>query len=311
MGPGVLHMACWQALPVLVPAWLGLVGTSHAAGAVGSNSVAAAAEGERRALFVQIADSVVFISCGPGLGSGFFVGGSGLIATNRHVVDCKDKVDVITRSGQKRRATVELQDPVYDLALIRVPASDLVVRPLVLSDSDRVQVGDYAAAVSHPVGAVWTFNEGFVSNRFPDEDDQFGGIIQTQIPLLPGSSGGPVVNRHGQVICVHTAGLRSMATMGFCIGSNLLRRLMAQQAAAVGAHLALNADFLGGETFVDGKGSGPIPALLTLSAGEHTVTVTLADRFLSRRVVLEPGRTTTLFFKKADLAGHPTPGGTK
>src|SRR5690606_6143196 len=109
----------------------------------------------------------------------------------------------------KKSAKIVARERQADLALLKIKVKDLKINVLPLGDSDGVQVGDYAASVSHPVGGVWTFNEGLISNRYPARHDQYAGIIQTQVPLQPGSSGGPVFNRHGQVICVHTAGLKN------------------------------------------------------------------------------------------------------
>ncbi|MEW5854331.1 MAG: trypsin-like peptidase domain-containing protein [Myxococcota bacterium] len=99
-------------------------------------------EQERKALFNGVADAVVFVSCGKiSFGSGFIVDKSGLVVTNRHVVDCKEKVSVVLRGGARREATVATLDPVYDLALLQVELSDIAVTPLTLADSDGVEVG--------------------------------------------------------------------------------------------------------------------------------------------------------------------------
>jgi serine protease Do len=259
-------------------------------------------ETERKALFAQVADSVVFVNCGDeSFGSGFFVDPSGVIATNRHVVDCKDSISVILRSGEKRSAKVALTDPLYDLALLRIRLAGAAVKALPLADSDRVEVGDYAAAVSHPVGGVWTLNEGLISNRYPARKDQYAGIIQTQVPLQPGSSGGPMLNRRGEVVGVITAKLKEGDSTGFCIQSNLVKRLVSQYQAERGGQLAVNGNLPGAVLLVDGVKQGALPALVTLPPGAHRVQVTLGGRVFQRDVEVAAGGVEQLFVRDSDL----------
>lgn len=259
-----------------------------------------ALEEARRAMFDQLADSVVFVHCGGQFGSGFFVDATGLILTNRHVVDCKGKLEVVLHDGYRADAERDTADPVYDLALLRIRPPK-PVKPLDLADSDQAKIGDYAACVSHPVGGVWTFNDGFISNRYPSSDDQMAGMVQTQIPLLPGSSGGPVVNRLGKVVCIHTAGLKSGATMGFCIESNLARRLMSQHSSANSAQLAVDGDVEGVVVMVDGRKIGGLPVLANVGSGPHRLEVRQGTRVLRKEVMVKEGKTTTVFVKGSDL----------
>lgn len=259
-------------------------------------------EAERKALFNSVADGVVFVRCGEAIiGSGFFVHASGILVTNQHVVDCKGKIQVILRTGERKRAVVVARDSLYDLALMQIDAVGLNIRVLTLADSDLVAVGDYAAAVSHPVGGVWTLNDGIISNRYPARNDQYAGIIQTQVPLQPGSSGGPMFNRHGHVVGVVTAKLKSGDSTGFCIQSNLARRLLGDHLGASSAQLAVNGTVQGAEIVVDGKKRGAVPALLTLAPGTHTVEVRLKGKSLTTTVTLSKGGVGQVLVRREDL----------
>lgn len=265
------------------------------------DSPAARAERDRKALFNAVADSVVFVRCGDeSIGSGFFVDAQGFIATNRHVIDCDDRVQVFLRNGEKYKARVVAKDAVYDLAILYVKVTSPVT-PLVLADSDKVEVGDYAASVSHPVGGVWTFNEGLISNKYPNKDDRFAGIIQTQVPLQPGSSGGPMLNRRGQVVGVVTAKLKQGDNTGFCIQSNLVRRLMQELAGNSNAQLAVSGKPAGAEIHVDGERRGTLPSLITVPPGEHTVLVRHGGKSVQKKVSLERGAVVQMFVKEEEL----------
>ncbi|MBI5497374.1 MAG: trypsin-like peptidase domain-containing protein [Deltaproteobacteria bacterium] len=291
-------------------AWLALWGVlvppalAHGAGlpSAAPGSVAAQQEAERKALFDVAANAVVFVRCGDdSIGSGFLVDAAGLILTNRHVVECDDSVSVILRTGEKRKGKIVAKDPIYDLALLRIKADGLQLSTLALADSDAVEVADYAAAVSHPVGGVWTFNDGLISNRYPAKHDQYAGILQAQVPLQPGSSGGPLLNRRGDVVGIVTAKLRTGDNMIFCIQSNLARRLLGEYQGNANGQLAVNGNIPGAELIVDGKVSGTLPALLTLPVGAHAIEVRAKGRTHRRDITLQKGRVEQVFVKPEDL----------
>ncbi len=169
------------------------------------------AERQRRTLFEKIAPSVVFIAADDGLGSGFAITDSGLVLTNAHVVEGSDEVRVVLYDGRSCDAdVVELADDV-DLALISLPHDDL--RPLPAADTDEMRVGDWVGSIGHGSGGIWTFNTGMVSNIYPDGAEH--PVFQTQIPLNPGASGGPIFDRRGQVVGIVVAGLTEANSINF------------------------------------------------------------------------------------------------
>ena len=225
-------------------------------------------ERAEQALFSRVAPSVVFIADSRGFGSGFVVGPDGLILTNAHVVGEARTVKVVLRDGRALQGRVLKRGPdKLDLALVQVEAPDLV--PLELGGLADLKVGSFAASVGHGKGGIWTFNTGMVSNIYPAADTA-RPIFQTQIPLNPGSSGGPVLDRFGRVVGVVTAGITDSNSINFAIKIDVALSSFPELAPACGACLTLTAP-AGVPVFLDGTMIGTGPKLvLETTAGRHT-----------------------------------------
>lgn len=168
----------------------------------------------QRILFERVAPSVVYISTGDSLGSGFFVDDRGLILTNRHVVGKARVVDVVLFDGRKLKgAIVGLATNDYDLALVQVQLESTPWLPF--RDVNSLRIGEWAGAVGHGLGGIWTYNTGMISNIYPFDDSK--PLIQTQLPLNPGSSGGPLFDAQGRVVGVITAGIKEANNINFAL----------------------------------------------------------------------------------------------
>lgn len=163
-----------------------------------------------------------------GGGSGFIISSDGLILTNRHVVSYSDvKYTVITDDEEKHEAKVLAKDPVNDIAILRIEASDLT--PVDLGDSDSLQIGQTVIAVGYALGEYHnTVTKGVVSGLgraitaggAGQTTEQLDNIIQTDTAINPGNSGGPLVNLSGQVIGINTAIDANGQLIGFAIPVN-------------------------------------------------------------------------------------------
>ncbi len=140
-----------------------------------------------------------------GIGSGVIIDPSGVILTNRHVVEGGGEIAVRLLDGREFTATDVKSDPKTDIAVIRIQgAKDL--KAARLGDSDEVAVGDWVLALGQPFGLEGTVTAGIVSAKgrgigITDREN----FIQTDAAINPGNSGGPLVNLDGEVIGINTA----------------------------------------------------------------------------------------------------------
>jgi serine protease Do len=164
-----------------------------------------------------------------GLGSGVIISPDGYIVTNNHVVDGAVDVNVTMSDRRIMHAKVVGTDPLTDLAVIKVDASDLPSVPW--GDSTKLHPGQTVLAFGNPFGFRFTVTRGIVSalNRpNPSASDRRkpGQFIQTDAAINPGNSGGPLVDARGEVIGINTFLISqngSFSGMGFAIPTQIVR----------------------------------------------------------------------------------------
>ena len=164
-----------------------------------------------------------------GLGSGVIISPDGYIVTNNHVVDGATDVSVTMSDRRILPAKVIGTDPLTDLAVIKVNATDLPSVPL--GDSTKLHPGQTVLAFGNPFGFRFTVTRGIVSalNRpNPSATDRRkpGQFIQTDAAINPGNSGGPLVNARGEVVGINTFLVSPSGTfsgMGFAIPTQIVR----------------------------------------------------------------------------------------
>lgn len=142
----------------------------------------------------------------PGVGSGVIVNADGDILTSLHVVEGAASIKVSFSDGTESPAAIRSADAAHDIAVLRPARLPEVVVPAVLGGG--TQIGEEVFAVGHPLGLVGSLSAGVVSglNRsFPLANGRsIGGMIQFDAAVNPGNSGGPLLNRNGQVIGIVT-----------------------------------------------------------------------------------------------------------
>ena len=143
---------------------------------------------------------------GAAAGSGFILTADGYILTNYHVVESSDSIKVTTYDGTSYDAQLIGYDESNDIAVLKIDATDLT--PVVLGDSDTLNVGDSVVAIGDPLGVTLrgTMTDGIISaiNRDLTVSDRTMNLIQTNAALNNGNSGGPLINCYGQVIGINT-----------------------------------------------------------------------------------------------------------
>jgi S1-C subfamily serine protease len=175
------------------------------------------------------------------LGSGFVYDSQGHIITNGHVVGDAKIVDVTFVDGNRYTAKVIGTDIYSDIAVLQISQNNTQaqqplssVKPLALSNSSKLEVGDQVIAIGNPFGLSDTMTTGIVSGvgRLLPAASGIGfsipNTIQTDAPINPGNSGGPLLNTQGQVIGMNTAIFSATGTfsgIGFAIPSNTIIRI--------------------------------------------------------------------------------------
>jgi serine protease Do len=165
------------------------------------------------------------------VGSGVIVDSSGLILTNSHVVFGRQAINVTLDDGTTLPGQLVGADPLFDVALVRVALPVLAsLTAARLGDSDRVVAGEDVFAIGNPFGLEKTLSRGIVSavNRLlPGVPLSLTEpMIQTDAPINPGSSGGPLIDRCGEVIGITTSILSEAQNIGFAISINLIKGVM-------------------------------------------------------------------------------------
>lgn len=154
-----------------------------------------------------------------GLGTGVIVSDQGLILTALHVVEKAKTIRVSFADGTETTAAIESADPENDIAVLSTERLPDVVVPAVLGGGLRV--GDETYAVGHPLGLVGSISAGVVSgldrSLSRDSGAPLRGLIQFDAAVNPGNSGGPLLNRNGQVVGIVTA-LANPAKDGYFMG---------------------------------------------------------------------------------------------
>lgn len=137
------------------------------------------------------------------LGSGFIVNANGYILTNAHVVDGANVVTVKLTDKREFRAKVVGVDKPTDVAVLKIDAKDL---PTVqIGDPNKSKVGQWVVAIGSPYGFINTVTSGIISAKSRSlPDDTYVPFIQTDVPVNPGNSGGPLFNLDGQVIGINS-----------------------------------------------------------------------------------------------------------
>lgn len=142
----------------------------------------------------------------PGLGAGVIVNAKGDILTSLHVVEGATTIKVSFSDGAESPATVTSSDPDHDIAVLAPAKLPEVVIPAVLGGGARI--GQEAFVVGHPLGLVGSLSTGVISGldrSFPLSNGKtLTGMIQFDAAANPGNSGGPLLNRNGQVIGIVT-----------------------------------------------------------------------------------------------------------
>jgi len=166
-----------------------------------------------------------------GVGSGVVIDPKGVIVTNSHVVEGADEVLVEFKDGRRLKAVEIKTDEQTDLALLKVKA-DAPLPAAKLGDSSKMEIGDWVIAVGNPFELAHTVSAGIISGKQRAlASGRRAEYIQTDAAIIPGNSGGPLVNLDGEVVGINTAIASSTGGyqgVGFAIPINAVKWVVGQ-----------------------------------------------------------------------------------
>lgn len=139
-------------------------------------------------------------------GTGFVITKDGYIATNQHVISGATSIKVTRYNGKTYTASLVGSDQDYDIAVLKINATNL--KPVTLGDSNSLNVGDHVLAIGNPLGELtFSMSGGMIScvNRAINVDGTPFNMIQTDASINSGNSGGPLLNKYGEVVGIVSA----------------------------------------------------------------------------------------------------------
>jgi S1-C subfamily serine protease len=202
-------------------------------------------------IYAKFARSVVLIVTKESLASGAIINRDGTIITNWHVVDGHKTVGVIFKpraegvrvyESDAVQARVVRIDQIADLAIIKVASIPKDIDPIGLADPANLKVGADIHAIGHPMGEIWTYTKGIVSQIRPGYEwkvetsgiNHRADVVQTQTPISPGNSGGPLLDDSGNLVGVASFGGRAQA-LNFAVAGSEIKRFLAATGDRLGS----------------------------------------------------------------------------
>jgi len=165
-----------------------------------------------------------------GTGSGFFFSSDGYLFTNSHVIHQADQINITLFDGTSMEAELIGEDEDTDLAVLKTGASNFT--PAKLGEATDLLIGQLVIALGNPLGFQHTVTHGVISalqrTLRTESGRQIDNVIQTDAPLNPGNSGGPLINTEGEVIGVNTATIMGAQGLCFAISINTAKHIAYQ-----------------------------------------------------------------------------------
>lgn len=136
-----------------------------------------------------------------GVGSGFIISADGFVLTNAHVVEGADEVYVTLTDKREFKAKIIGVDKRTDVAVVKVDGNNMP--RLTIGDPNKLRVGEWVIAIGSPFGLDNTVTAGIISAKARDTGDYLP-LIQTDVAVNPGNSGGPLINMRGEVVGINS-----------------------------------------------------------------------------------------------------------
>ena len=156
------------------------------------------------------------------IGSGVIFSEDGYIVTNTHIISGNKLIKVKLHSGEEIDANLIGADVNADIAVLKIN-SNSVLKPINVSNSDDLKIGDKVLAIGNPYGIGISVSSGIISATGRDYGNPYLELIQTDAAINPGNSGGALINENGNLIGINTkifSRTGAYQGLGFAIPSN-------------------------------------------------------------------------------------------
>ena len=137
------------------------------------------------------------------IGSGVIFSEDGYIVTNTHIISGNKLIKVKLHTGEEFDANLIGADVNADIAVLKIN-SNSVLKPINVSNSDDLKIGDKVLAIGNPYGIGISVSSGIISATGRDYGNPYLNLIQTDAPINPGNSGGALINEQGNLIGINT-----------------------------------------------------------------------------------------------------------
>ena len=156
------------------------------------------------------------------IGSGVIFSEDGYIVTNTHIISGNKLIKVKLHTGEEFDANLIGADVNADIAVLKIN-SNSVLKPINVSNSDDLKIGDKVLAIGNPYGIGISVSSGIISATGRDYGNPYLELIQTDAAINPGNSGGALINENGNLIGINTkifSRTGAYQGLGFAIPSN-------------------------------------------------------------------------------------------
>jgi S1-C subfamily serine protease len=172
----------------------------------------------------SVIKSVVTIKTDLNQGTGFIIDEEGYIITNLHIIENAKMAGVYTYEGNQHSVKLIGINKLMDLALLKIEGN--FNRLNFTESSDNILVGEKVIAIGNPLGLQFSVSEGIISAMHRPGPNEMNIYIQTDTALNPGNSGGPLINKNGEVIGINNFKIGSGENLGFALESNSIKQII-------------------------------------------------------------------------------------
>jgi len=164
------------------------------------------------------------------IGSGVIFSQDGYIVTNFHIISGNKFIKIKLNDGQEFDAKIIGGDVNVDIAVLKIKSNEKL-KPINISDSSELKIGDKVLAIGNPYGIGISVSSGIVSATGRDYGNPYLELIQTDAAINPGNSGGALINENGNLIGINTkifSKTGGFQGLGFAIPSNKIVQIASE-----------------------------------------------------------------------------------